>query len=81
MALAKKYHLDGKYYTILEIKKITGITVGTIRSRLNAGAASLNDMIKPPKKNKRSVNWNNSMMNDKSGFWALINKALRPYDK
>jgi hypothetical protein len=94
MATAKKYNLNGKIYTIPELKKITGRDYSLIRLRLKTGAVSLYDITKTRKeyikskskgkskgKGKKRANWHTSMMNDELGHWALINKVLRPYDK
>lgn len=88
--MTKKYKLDGKIYTILQIVKLKKIERTAVRRILNKGAKSLNEFkVRKYNTNRKAKvekntnykgqkpNWQNSMMNDRLGHWALINKALR----
>jgi len=72
-----KYNIDGKYYTVKEIAHITGISICTVRSRLNRLATTFSEIKSKPNCNQ-AVNWYRSMMNDSLGHWKLLAKALKP---
>lgn len=92
MRIPKKYTIGGKKYTIPQIMKLKKMSYTSVKIRINDGVESLDEIKSRNTRNTKKVakntkskigkpNWKNSMMKDKLGHWALINKALQPHNK
>lgn len=85
MSHLKYYKIEGKEYTLKQLSELTCRSVTSVRNKMRLGIDTIDGLtqrkpkvvkIKRKQRPRPGLNYENSMMNDKDGFWKLLNKGL-----